>query len=187
MKKTPVLAVLTLVGVLTLTAIAAVAEDRQAFRAGTAAVDISPTVFPIQLRSGPSRHVHDPLHVRAIAFENGQGRAVIAVVDAIGVDRETCDEAKAVASKQCGIPAEKMLVASTHTHTAPPSNVKQGSAPEVAYRKLLVAGIAESIVRAHAALRPAGVGAAGGVAAGGVIPAIRASSACLRPRPKALA
>ncbi|MFA7005540.1 MAG: hypothetical protein WC429_15970, partial [Verrucomicrobiia bacterium] len=82
------------------------------------------------------------------------------VVDNIQVAQEASDEAKAIASKQCGIAVEKILVASTHTHTSPPSNVKAGPAPEVAYRKVLVAGIAESIVRAYAALRPAGVGAA---------------------------
>ena len=53
-------------------------------------------------------------------------------------------------SKRCGIPVEKMLVASTHTHSAPSSNGKEGPEPAVAYRKVLVEGIAESIVRAHA-------------------------------------
>ena len=33
-----------------------------------------------------------------------------------------------------------------------------GAAPAVAYRKVLVEGIAESIVRAHGALRPAAIG-----------------------------
>ena len=65
---------------------------------GTAVVDISPTVKPFQLRSGKSTYVHDPLHVRAVAFENGQCRAVIAVMDAIGVGRDMCDEAKAAAA-----------------------------------------------------------------------------------------
>jgi hypothetical protein len=53
-----------------------------------------------------------------------------------------------------------MLVSSTHTHTGPPSNSKEGPAPAVAYRKVLVAGVAESIIKAHAALRPAAMGAA---------------------------
>ena len=90
-----------LVGVLSLTALAAEAQDTPGFRAGTAVVDISPTVFPMQLRSGPSDYVHDPLHVRAIAFENGEGRAVIAVVDAIeGEVRHG-----AVSAGSCPVPA----------------------------------------------------------------------------------
>ena len=88
-------------------------------RVGTAVVDISPTVKPFQLRSGKSTYVHDPLHVRALAFENGQGRAVIAVMDAIGVGREMCDEAKADVAKVTGWKPEHMLIAGTHTHSAP--------------------------------------------------------------------
>jgi len=103
---------------------------------------------------------HDPLHSRALVLDDGVTTLALVVVDNIGVAQETSDEAKALASKQCGIPVEKILVASTHTHTAPESNRKTGPEPAVEYRKVLVAGIAESIVRAHAALRPASVGAA---------------------------
>ena len=63
------------------------AEPAKGLQVGTAAVDISPTVFPMQLRSGKSDYVHDPLHVRAIAFQNGEGRAVFALMYAIGVGR----------------------------------------------------------------------------------------------------
>jgi hypothetical protein len=53
-----------------------------------------------------------------------------------------------------------MLVCGTHTHSAPASNVKDGPAPAAAYRKVLIEGIAESIVCAHGRLRPAAIGAA---------------------------
>ena len=39
---------------------------------GTACVDVSPKVIPFQLRSGKSSYVHDPLHVRAVAFESAR-------------------------------------------------------------------------------------------------------------------
>lgn len=133
-------------------------------RAGASAVDITPKEFPLNMRGlfTPRlvERVHDPLHARALVLDDGTTSVALVVVDNLHVAQEACDEAKAIASKQCGIAVEKMLVASTHTHTAPSSNVKAGPAPEVAYRKVLVAGIAESIVRAHDALRPAGVGAA---------------------------
>lgn len=133
-------------------------------RAGAAAVDITPKLFPLNMpglfRARMVERVHDPLHARALVLDDGETTLAMVVVDNIGVAQEVSDEAKAIASKQCGIAVEKILVASTHTHTGPPSNVKQGSAPVVAYRKLLVEGIADSVVRAQAALRPAGVGAA---------------------------
>ena len=132
-------------------------------RAGASAVDITPKEFPVNMPGlftpRPVDKVHDPLHARALVLDDGTTAVALVVVDNLQVAQEVSDEAKAIASKRCGIPVEKMLVSSTHTHTAPSSNVKTGPAPEVAYRKLLVAGIAESIVRAQAALRPAGVGA----------------------------
>jgi hypothetical protein len=68
------------------------------------------------------------------------------------------DEAKDIASKKTGIPMEKMLISSTHSHTAGSLNTR--TEPAAAYRKLFVEGVAESIIKAHAALRPAAVGAA---------------------------
>ncbi|MCX6908697.1 MAG: neutral/alkaline non-lysosomal ceramidase N-terminal domain-containing protein, partial [Verrucomicrobia bacterium] len=143
---------------------AAPAPKAPLLRAGASAVDITPKLFPLSVPGlftpRKAESAHDPLHARALVFDDGATTVALVVVDNIQVAQEASDEAKAIASKQCGIAVEKILVASTHTHTSPPSNVKAGPAPEVAYRKVLVAGIAESIVRAHTALRPAGVGAA---------------------------
>jgi hypothetical protein len=129
-----------------------------------AEVDITPKTFPLNMpglfRARLVERVHDPLYARALVLDDGETTRALVVVDNIGVAQEVSDEAKNIASNGCGIAVEKIMVSSTHTHTGPPSNVKQGSAPVVAYRKLLVAGIAESIVRAHAALRPAAAGAA---------------------------
>ncbi|HUT94055.1 MAG TPA: neutral/alkaline non-lysosomal ceramidase N-terminal domain-containing protein [Thermoguttaceae bacterium] len=133
-------------------------------RAGASAVDITPKIFPLNMpglfTARMAESAHDPLHARALVLDDGATTLALVVVDNIGVAQEVCDEAKGMASKQCGIAVDKILVASTHTHTGPNSNIKAGPAPAVEYRKVLVAGIAESIVRAHAALRPAGVGAA---------------------------
>jgi len=143
-------------GVLSLAPITAPAQDNPGFRAGTAVVDISPTVFPIQLRSGPSQYVHDPLHVRAIAFENGRGRAVIAVVDAIGVGRETCDEAKALVAEKTGWKPSEMLVCATHTHSAPKGG--DTTPGRIAYEEQRFNGIVQALAGAIESLEPAKVG-----------------------------
>ena len=153
MKNSAILRIQTLVGVLSLAALAAVAQDDLGFRAGTAAVDISPTVFPIQLRSGPSDYVHDPFHVRSIAFENGKGRAVIALVDAIGVGRETCDEAKAMVAEKTGWKPSEMLVCATHTHTAPKGG--DTSPGRIAYEEKRLGGIVDALTGAIESLEPA--------------------------------
>ena len=132
------------------------ADESDKLMAGTAEIDISPTVTPFQLRSGPSDLVHDPLHVRAVAFQNGEGRAVIALMDAIGVGREMTDEAKAIAAEKTGWKPEEMLVSGTHTHTAPKGG--DSSPGRIAYEKRRKEGLAEALIEAIESLEPAKVG-----------------------------
>lgn len=132
------------------------ADESDKLMAGTAEVDISPTVTPFQLRSGPSDLVHDPLHVRAVAFQNGKGRAVIALMDAIGVGREMTDEAKVIAAEKTGWKPEEMLVSGTHTHTAPKGG--DSSPGRIAYEKRRKDGLAEALIEAIESLEPAKVG-----------------------------
>jgi len=96
---------------------------------------------------------HDPLHARTMVLDDGATKLSMTVVDNLGAGPDVLDEAKAIASKVTGIPVEKMLVSSTHSHSAAPLNTR--SEPAAAYRKLFVEGVADSIVQAHAALRPA--------------------------------
>jgi len=142
--------------------LAVLAAEGPTLRAGATAVDISPREFPINMPGGFSANmaegVHDPLHARALVLDDGVTTLALVVVDNLGVPREAADEARTLAKERCGIAPERILVAATHTHSAPSSNVKEGPAPAVAYRKILVEGIAEAIVRAHEALRPAAVG-----------------------------
>ncbi len=133
------------------------AQDKPSgFRAGTAAVDITPDVFPMQLRSGASKYVHDPFFVRAVAFENGDGRAVVALMDAIGVGRDMCDEAKRIAAEKTGWKAEQMMVSGTHTHTAPKGG--DTSPGRIAYEKKRGEGLAAALIQAIKSLEPAKVG-----------------------------
>ena len=140
------------------------AQKAPPFRAGAAAVDITPKEFPLNMPGGFSAHMaesaHDPLHARALVFDDGATTLAIVVVDSLAVAPETCCDAKALASARCGIKPERILICGTHTHSAPNSNSTGAPSPAVAYRKVLVEGIAESIVRAQGALQPAAVGVA---------------------------
>ena len=133
----------------------ATAQQGLVLRAGAAAVDITPQQFPVNMPGGFSANMaegaHDPLHARALLLDDGATALALVVVDNLGVGREIAEEAKTLAAQRCGLAPEKILLAATHTHSAPSS----GAEP---YRKILVDGIVESIVRAHAALRPAAVG-----------------------------
>lgn len=137
-------------------AFGSLAQDNPGLQAGSAAIDISPEVFPMQLRSGKSNLVHDPLHVRAVALQNGEGRAVIALIDAIGTGREWTDEAKQVAAEKTGWKPEEMLVSATHTHSAPKGG--DTSPGRIAYEQKRKEGVARALIEAIESLEPARVG-----------------------------
>ncbi len=130
-------------------------------RGGTAIVDVTPQEWPLTLRGSffpkPAKSAHDPLHVRALAFENGKGRAVIVIVDLIGISREVLDAAKKRAAEVTGWRTDQMLIAATHTHSAPSSRA-EGSSAQVAFGKRLADGMVEAIEKAVASLQPAQVG-----------------------------
>lgn len=131
-------------------------------KAGASAVDITPQLFPINMPGGFSANMaekaHDPLHSRSLVLSDGQTTIAMVVVDNLGVGPEVLDEIKGIAAGKTGIPAEKMLICSTHTHSGSSLNTRTEAA--AAYRKLFVDGVAESIVQAHATLKPASIGAA---------------------------
>ena len=137
------------------------AADKTLLRAGAASVDITPKLFPLNMPGGHSANMadsaHDPLNSRALVLDDGKVKLVMVVVDNLGAGPEVLDEVKAIASEKTGIPADKMLISSTHTHTGASLNKRSEAA--AAYWNIFVDGVAESIIQAHAALQPAAVGA----------------------------
>lgn len=133
-----------------------------ALRAGAAAIDITPTEFPVNMPGGFSQNMadkaHDPFHSRALVLDDGQTTLALVVVDVLGAGPEVLDEAKAIAAAKTGMSPDKMLISSTHTHSGPSVNTRSESAAR--YYKIFVESIAGSIIKAHAALKPAAVGAA---------------------------
>ncbi|HBJ86558.1 MAG TPA: hypothetical protein DDZ88_22420, partial [Verrucomicrobiales bacterium] len=138
------------------------AAEPASLRAGAAAVDITPTQFPMNMPGGFSANMaekaHDPFHARALVLDDGQTTLAMVVVDILGAGPDVLNEAKALAAAKTGMSVDKMLISSTHTHSGPSVNTRSEAA--AAYYKKFVEGIAESIIQAHAALKPATVGAA---------------------------
>lgn len=134
----------------------------QMLRAGAAAVDITPTEFPVNMPGGFSKNLadkaHDPFHARALVLDDGKTTVAMVVVDVLGAGPDVLNEAKAIAAAKTGMAVDKMLISSTHTHSGPSVNTRSELAAR--YYKRFVEGIAESIIKAHAALRPASIGAA---------------------------
>ncbi|WP_417849399.1 hypothetical protein [Thalassoglobus sp.] len=132
-------------------------------RAGASAEDVSPQQFPVSLRSGKALDasaIHDPLHARAIVLDDGETTLAVAVLDALGAPPEMLNEAKQIAAEKTGISVHRMLISSTHSHSTPPSNRTEGSPGDVAYRELLINGLAQAIIEAYEKREPAAVGVA---------------------------
>jgi putative membrane-bound dehydrogenase-like protein len=143
---------------------AAVAADGP-LRVGAAVIDISPRAYPVEVNgSFLTRTLHrstGPLAARAVVFERGGEVAALVVVDSCMVPRDVCDAIKRGAAEATGIPTERMLVAATHTHSAPSvMDFCLGTMRDEAYTAQFIPQVAEAIARAHERLEPALVGAA---------------------------
>ena len=102
--------------------------------------------------------VSSRLNARALALSDGETKIVIVVVDSCMMPKELLDEAKDLASKRTGIPADHMLVSATHTHSAASSFGCLGTPPDENYVPFLKERLSDAIVAAVAALQPAQVG-----------------------------
>ncbi len=130
-------------------------------RAGAATANITPALG-CSLAGGMTdrigTEVHDELHVRAIALDNGRARLAIAQVDSCVIPREIFDRAKAAIAERAGIPPTHALLSATHTHSAPPSAHLFQSQPDPKYTEWLAVRIADCVRMAVNRLAPSRAG-----------------------------
>lgn len=134
----------------------------KSFRAGVAAIDITPGKFPISVNGMMSDRIasrsYDPLHARCMVLDNGQTSLAIVVVDSLMMTGSLIDKAKSMARDRTGIPVEHMTICATHTHAAPSVVSIFQSEANAAYCDFLVERIAEAIASAQWNLQPAKIG-----------------------------
>ncbi|HEX7899751.1 MAG TPA: hypothetical protein VF950_18425 [Planctomycetota bacterium] len=110
----------------------------QDWKAGTAAEKITPEE-PVFLagyasRNKPFTGVAGDLWAKALALEDATGaKAVLITSDLLGLPAEV---AEAVAAR-IGLPRERILLSSSHTHTGPALSPRDGRPENVAYTKVL--------------------------------------------------
>ena len=115
----------TLLVALLLTTAATLPAQEQAsrrLRGGAATSNITPPLGePIvgNWTPLPATYVHDELHARCLVLDDGDTRVAIVVADNVGIPRRVLDEAKRQIHKHTEIPVERILISSTHTHSAP--------------------------------------------------------------------
>ena len=151
---------------------ASVLPSAAELKAGAAEVDITPPLgyrmsgyFRERLNTG----THDPLHAKALYFEQGDERAALVFCDLIGVPAEVVAQARRILEQQAHVPGGHVMVAATHSHTGPLyydvlrehfhklAAEKHGSDPQEPfdYAEELAKKIAAAVKQARDAARPA--------------------------------
>jgi hypothetical protein len=130
-------------------------------KAGAAAANITPAIGGTIVGGFspfPSKHIHDELHARCLVLDDGSTRLAFVVIDNLAVGREVLDEAKKRLHATTGLPVDRMLMSSTHTHSAVSArsvNVVAPPGPLSDYQQFLVQRIHDGVIRAINNLEPA--------------------------------
>lgn len=140
-------------------------------RVGAHAQDITPSHLPCLVSGGyfnaKADKVYHRIYSRSLVIDDGSGPIVIATMDNTGAFRPLFDEVKRLASESTGIPPERMMIASTHTHSGPAVRAATRALdPDPQYVKEVPGMMAEGIVQAFKKMVPARIGWAKTDAAG---------------------
>ncbi|MCA9009248.1 MAG: neutral/alkaline non-lysosomal ceramidase N-terminal domain-containing protein [Planctomycetaceae bacterium] len=97
-------------------------DQAAALQIGMAEVDITPPVgFPMAgyYHERLAEGTIDSLKAKAIVFREGETAGALVVCDLIGIATDLSREVRRRASEKTGIPASNIVLAATHSHTAP--------------------------------------------------------------------
>ena len=147
-------------------------SSQTSLRIGAAETDITPPIgyrmagyFDERLSTG----THDPLKSKAIVLQQGKTKMALVFCDLLGLSLNVTTNARALASRQTGIPFSNIMISATHSHTGPlfddvrrdyfhqAAIAKNGSDPteRVSYPDFLTERIVQAISEAYSKLRPA--------------------------------
>lgn len=135
---------------------------RADFKAGAAAIDISPPQLPVLINGGmfsrSADKIKTPIHARALALTDGRTALALVVVDSCMLGRALLDEAKELAAQRTGIPRDRILISATHAHSVPSAMACLGTEVDPNYVPFLREKLVEAIAAAQASLEPAQIG-----------------------------
>lgn len=108
--------------------LAAWGDPALATQVGFAERDISPDIGmeqPGGYGKGFHRSFHDPCKVRAAVFGEGEQRVAILGMDALFVPRHLVLACRQEIEQKCGIPANSIMIAASHSHSSGPLGMVQ--------------------------------------------------------------
>ncbi len=130
-------------------------------KAGAAQTNITPPLGAYLAGSLKARHateVHDELHAKALVIEDGTTQIAFVICDVICVPYDPCEAAKALIAERVGIPREQVLIAGTHTHTAPAMKLGFETIPDQGYLDFFSTRVADAVQLAAGRAQPARLG-----------------------------
>src|SRR5262245_46355507 len=111
-----------------------------------------------------AKGVDDDLFAKAIVIERDGVKVAMVVCDLVTMPRKVVEEAREIIAKTPGIPADRVMISATHTHTGPivirgssqdPNEGEPTTDVAKQYTKSLPELIAKSVQKADAKLAPA--------------------------------
>ena len=149
---------LSLVAICILLSTAHAADPSRVFQAGAATSNITPELGSSMNGGFQDRQavfIHDELHARCLALDDGKTKLVLVVADSCVIGRGIFDEAKKMVHDATGLPLENMLMSATHSHSCGTAQAVGQSEPNPLYQRFLARRIADGIRRALTNLAPA--------------------------------
>jgi len=110
------------------------------------------------MRSRSADSVISRLHARSICLHDGTTELALVVVDSCMMPRPLLDEAKQLAHERTGIRPDRILIAATHTHSAPACMGCLGTDADPTYVPILRDKLARAVAAAQENLEPAQAG-----------------------------
>ncbi len=147
-------------------ALVSLAAQRGTLAVGAARVDITPpadAALPMSGYEGRKQgfeSIHDHIYVRAIVLRDGTHDAAILAWELIGMPNQVWRDLSQRISTQLGIPANNLILAAEHVHSAPSvaGAYVKGSPATIAYTAKLEDYAFEAVREAQENLRPARFG-----------------------------
>lgn len=141
-------------------------------RAGIARVSITPYVGAWMAGFAGRDHgcegIHDDLHARALVLQAGETTVGLVGCDLIGLSPESVARVRERVEAECGIAAERVMVACTHTHSGPTVGPLRHPGLDVELVHVIERTIAGAVVAASRSLVAASLGVGKGTTSIGI-------------------
>jgi neutral ceramidase len=137
-------------------------QDGNTLSLGAGKVDVTPPAGLLMAgyggRDTPAKGTHRPLWARASVCRSGDTSVALAVVDVVGFSRDSTHAIREAVTDRCGIPGDRVMIATTHTHSGPVTTRFRDVVPDTGYMETVKQGIVDAVDQASGAAEPVEVG-----------------------------